>query len=1165
MPRQNFVHLHLHTDYSLLDGACRISGLVDLAARYEMPAVAITDHGNLFGAFQFYRAAVNRGVKPIIGCEVYVTRTSRFDRSPNSDRPNHLVLLAEDETGYRNLMKLVSLAYQEGYYYKPRIDKDLLAENSRGLIALSSCLRGEVASALLEERYEQAQQAAYDHQEIFGKGNFFLEMQDQGLEPEKKINPHLVELSRKTGIPLVATNDCHYLRPEDAHAHDVLLCIQTGKTLSDPNRMKFPTDQFFFRSYDEMQAVFHEVPEALERTLDIAARCNVHMDKASHVFPHFEIPPEFTPETYFEKVTREGFELRKPAFERRRAAGLLAHPVEAYEDRLNHEIEMIKKMKYVDYFLIVSDFVRFARDRSIPVGPGRGSAAGSLVSYALHITDIDPLQYGLFFERFLNPERVSFPDIDIDFCMRRRSEVINYVADKYGRDNVSQIITFGTMGARAVLRDAGRVMDMAFLEVDRIAKLVPTTLNITLKEAIAQSPPLREARDKESRVKELFEVAERLEGFVRHASTHAAGVVISAQPLHEVVPLYKTSKDEITTQYPMEDLEKLGLLKMDFLGLTTLTVLDEACRLIESGGKGKVDLDSLPLDDKKTFELMARGLTAGIFQFESRGMTDILRRSKPTRLADLIALNALYRPGPIQGGMIDEFLRRKSGRKKVPYDLPVLKEVLEETYGVIVYQEQVMQIANRVAGFSLGEADVLRRAMGKKNHVEMVAMRDKFLAGARERKVSAKKAEKLFDLMAQFAGYGFNKAHSAAYALIAYRTAYLKTHYPVAFMAALLNAEIGDMDGLVKYLYECRDMGIGILPPDVNTSESSFTPDGDNIRFGLTAIKNVGDAAIQSVVSARGELGRFDSLFQFCAHVDLRLLNKRVLESLNKAGAFDSLGAGRARLAAGVDEALEYGQRRHRIRESGQHGLFAAGSADAPEVFPPLPDAEEWSESERLTGEKEVLEFYVTGHPLEKFAERLQKLTRHNTGSLEELPHDSEISLGGIVTHLRVRRSRRGEMYATGMLEDQRGTIEVLFFPKTWQQVQSLVHSDAKLLIRGRVRQEENSRPRLIASAVKNLEKALENVENGGGERLVIHLDLGQAEDSLFEKVEQVLLKYPGDLPLEFELERRGDFQASLKARKPSGVRPDPELLDRLGELCGAASVRLEKSAKTGR
>ena len=1136
--------------------------MVDLAARYEMPAVAITDHGNLFGAFQFYRAAVERGVKPIIGCEVYVTRTSRFNRSPNSDRPNHLVLLAENEIGYQNLVKLVSLAYQEGFYYKPRIDKDLLAQNSQGLIGLSSCLRGEVSEALLEERYEAARQAAHNHLEIFGKGNFFLELQDQGLEPEKKINPQIVKLSRETGIPLVATNDCHYLQQEDAHAHDVLLCIQTGKTLSDPNRMKFSTDQFFFRSYDEMLAVFHEVPEALENTLDIASRCNVNLDKASHVFPHFEIPPTFTPETFFEKVARDGFELRKPILERRRAAGLLPYPLKAYEDRLNNEIEMIKKMQYVDYFLIVSDFVRFARDRCIPVGPGRGSAAGSLVSYALHITDIDPLQYGLFFERFLNPERVSFPDIDIDFCKRRRGEVISYVAEKYGRDNVSQIITFGTMGARAVLRDAGRVMDMSFQEVDRIAKLVPATLNITLKEAVAQSSPLREARDKESRVKELIEVGERLEGFVRHASTHAAGVVISAQPLHEVVPLYKTSKDEITTQYPMEDLEKLGLLKMDFLGLTTLTVLDEVCRLIESGGKGKVDLDSLPLDDKKTFALMSKGLTAGIFQFESRGMADILRRSKPSRLADLIALNALYRPGPIQGGMIDEFIRRKSGRKKVQYDLPVLKEILEETYGVIVYQEQVMQIANRVAGFSLGEADVLRRAMGKKKHKEMAAMREKFLVGARDRKVPGKKAEKLFDLMAQFAGYGFNKAHSAAYALIAYRTAYLKTHHPVAFMAALLNAEIGDMDGLVKYQNECRDVGIGILPPDVNTSESSFTPDGDNIRFGLTAIKNVGDAAIQSVVAARQKLGRFDSLFQFCANVDLRLLNKRVLESLNKAGAFDSLGASRARLAEGVEEALEFGQRSHRIRESGQHGLFSADTAGGPEVFPSLPDAREWSEAERLAGEKEVLGFYVTGHPLEKFSGALQEYTHHNTGSLDEVHHDSEILLGGIVTNLRVRRSKRGEMYAAGVLEDQRGTVDVLFFPKTWQQVQGLVHTDAKLIIRGRVRQEEDSRPRLIASSVKELEKALENKKKKESGRLVICLDLAKAENPLFEGIEQILLGYPGDVPLEFELESRGDFLTSLRAQQPTGIRPDSELLGRLKKLCGATSVRLEKSVE---
>ncbi len=1174
MSQPNFVHLHLHTDYSLLDGACKISSLVDLAARYEMPAVAVTDHGNLFGAFQFYRTAVNRGVKPIIGCEVYVAPTTRFDRSPTADRPNHLVLLCEDQTGYRNLVKLASLAYREGFYYKPRVDKDILNQHSEGLIALSSCLRGEVASALLEDRYERAKQSAYDLQEIFGKRNFFIEIQDQGLEQDKKINPDLVRLSRETGIPLVATNDCHYLRPEDAQAHEVLLCIQTGKTLRDPNRMKFPTDQFFFRSRAEMLAVFGEIPQALDRTLDIAGRCNVHLEKATQVFPKFEVPPGTTPESFFEKVTREGFDFRRPVLEKLQAEGRLPHPLEAYEERLTQEIEMIKSMNFVGYFLIVWDFIRFARERCIPVGPGRGSAAGSLVSYALHITDIDPLQYGLFFERFLNPERISFPDVDIDFCMKRRSEVINYVAEKYGRENVSQIITFGTMGARAVLRDAGRAMDIPFQDVDRIAKMIPSTLNITLKDALKEVPQLREAKEQDSHIGQLLEVGQRLEGFARHASIHAAGVVISSQPLDEVVPLYKSSKDEITTQYPMEDLEKLGLLKMDFLGLTTLTVLDEACRLIETTHGIQLDLDRIPLDDPKTYRLMGKGLTAGIFQFESRGMTDILRRSKPSRLGDLIALNALYRPGPIQGGMIDEFLRRKNGKKKVLYELPVLKEVLEETYGVIVYQEQVMQIANRVAGFSLGEADVLRRAMGKKKQEEMVAMREKFLAGARERRVPDQKAERLFDLMEQFSGYGFNKAHSAAYALIAFRTAYLKTHYPVPFMAALLNSEIGNQDSLVKYLNECRDMGIEILSPDVNSSASSFTPEGGHIRFGLTAIKNVGEAAIESMVKARNQLGRFDSLFQFCLHVDLRLLNKRVMESLNKAGAMDSIGGTRAQISAGLDAALGFGQRWQRQKKSGQHPLFAAGDDDADEIFPPLPEAPEWGEGERLAGEKEVLGFYMTGHPLEKYSASLRRKTQHTTASLEEVGPDTEILLGGIITQLRVRKSKRGDMYATGRMEDLRGNVEVLFFPKTWEKVQGRVHTDARLLIRGRVRQEEDVPPRFIASDVRDLAAALNSSPQSepqsssptapGGEaaRLVIHVDLERAEEGWFDEVERVVSEFRGDTPWGFELERRGDFQASVRARNPAGLRLTPELLRRLEQIRGTSSVRLEKEAR---
>jgi DNA polymerase-3 subunit alpha len=1155
MPWKNFVHLHLHTDYSLLDGACEISRLMDRAAQLRMPAVAITDHGNLFAAVKFYNAALKRGLKPIIGCEAYVAPTNRFDRTPDADRPNHLVLLCENERGYRNLVKLASSAYTEGYYYKPRIDKDLLARHADGLVGLSGCLRGEVAAALVADRYETARQSAYDLRDIFGKGNFYLELQDQGITEEHKINPQLARLSRETGIPLVVTNDCHYLTQADARAQEVLMCIQTGKTLSDPNRMKFATDQFYFKSYDEMLQMFGEIPEALDRTLEIAERCNLHLEKKQHVFPHFEVPAGETLDSFFEKVARQGFSGRRERLERLRAEGRLRHPLEEYQDRLEREIELIKQMRFAGYFLIVWDFIRFARERCIPVGPGRGSAAGSLVSYALRITDIDPLQHDLLFERFLNPERISFPDIDIDFCMRRRGEVINYVTEKYGRENVSQIITFGTMGAKAVIRDAGRVLDMPFAEVDRIAKLVPNVLNITLADALQASPELRQAKENDTALDELLSVAERLEGLARHASTHAAGVVISPQPLQEIVPLYKSNKDEITTQYAMDDLEKIGLLKMDFLGLTTLTVIDDCLRLIESTRGEKLDPAHLPIDDPETYALLGKGLTAGIFQFESRGMTDILRRVKPNRLADLTALNALYRPGPIQGGMIDDYIARKTGKKRVAYDLPQLKEILEETYGVIVYQEQVIQIFNRIGGFTLGEADVVRRAMGKKKHEEMVAMRAKFLAGAQSNGVPASKARKLFELVEQFAGYGFNKSHSAAYALIACQTAYLKAHYPVEFMAALLTSEIGNQDKLTQYLNECRDMGIAILPPDINSSDRAFTPAGQSIRFGLTAIKNVGEVAIDSVLGARQKLGRFDSLFQFCENVDLRLLNKRVVESLIKAGALDSLGARRAQLAAGLDRAMELGQKRQRDSSSGQHGLFLGGDEVLPAPALELPDLPEWSETERLTGEKEVVGFYVTGHPLERYAAQLAGLARQDSSALESAKHDSSVTLAGILTGLRVRPSRKGDLWASAILEDMRGSVELLVFPQTLQQLRGVLKRDAALLIKGRVRHEENTRPKVIVSEARPLEAAV----NGAAPELLVRVNLDEAGEDLLEEVDRLLASYPGENPIVFELTRPGDFCVRLRPRRPLSVRPEAELLARLRELCGEEAVLAEK------
>jgi DNA polymerase-3 subunit alpha len=772
----------------------------------------------------------------------------------------------------------------------------------------------------------------------------------------------------------------------------------------------------------------------------------------------------------------------------------------------------------------------------------------------LHITDIDPLQHDLLFERFLNPERISFPDIDIDFCMRRRSEVINYVTEKYGRENVSQIITFGTMGAKAVIRDAGRALDIPFAEADKIAKLVPNTLNITLAEALKQTPELRQLKEDDPRVAELLQVAGHLEGLVRHASTHAAGVVISPQPLQEIVPLYKSNKDEITTQYAMDDLEKIGLLKMDFLGLATLTVIDDCVKLIAATRGEKLDLENLPLNDEACYALLGKGLTAGIFQFEGRGMTEILQRVKPSRLADLTALNALYRPGPLQGGMIDDYVARKTGKKRVTYDLPQLKEILEETHGVIVYQEQVIQIFNRVAGFTLGEADVVRRAMGKKKHEEMVANREKFLSGAKKNNVPAAKAERLWELVEQFAGYGFNKSHSAAYALVAYQTAYLKTHYPVEFMSALLSSESGNQDKLTKYLNECRDMNIPILPPDVNSSDLTFTPAGGSIRFGLTAIKNVGEAAIESVLAARRKLGRFDTLLQFCENVDLRLLNKRVIESLIKAGAFDSLGGRRAQHMVVLDRVMDLGQKRQRETSSGQHGLFVGDG----EVAPPLdlPDLPDWTEAERLAGEKEVLGFYVTGHPLEKYMGRLATITRQDSSSLEAMAHESPVTLAGILTGLRVRPSKKGDLWASGMLEDNRGAVELLVFPQAYQQLQGVLKREAALLIKGRVRHEENQRTKVVVNEARPLEAAV----NGAQPRLRIRVNLAEAGEGLAGELADLLAAHPGNNSVILELTRPGDFVATLRVSRPPAVKAEEEVISRLRALCGESAVVLEKA-----
>ncbi|MGB9245828.1 MAG: DNA polymerase III subunit alpha [Candidatus Acidiferrales bacterium] len=1151
MAPPNFVHLHLHTDYSLLDGACEIGELTAEAARRGMPAVAVTDHGNLFAAANFFHKAGTHGVKPIIGCEVYVAPDNHKNRGSDAERSNHLILLAENEEGYRNLIQLVSTGFLDGFYYKPRVDHDLLQQHSKGLIALSACLRGEVADALVSEKYDLAKTNAYRLRDIFGKGNFFLEVQDQGMEIETRINRDLVQLSRETGISLVATNDCHYLTRSDAHAQEVLMCIQTGKTMSDSQRMKFPTDQFYFKTAEEMAEVFRELPDAVSRTVTIADRCNVKIQRVTNPFPEFKVPEGFTADSYFEKVVREGFVTRAPMLERLASENRLRQPLSVYESRLTSEIEMIKKMRFAGYFLIVWDFIHYARAQGVPVGPGRGSAAGSLVSYALHITDVDPLQYDLLFERFLNPERVSLPDIDIDFCMRRRGEVIDYVRQKYGDKSVAQIITFGTMAAKAVLKDAGRALDMPYGEVDRLAKMVPTTLNISLEEALKQSPQLDSMREKDERVKELVEVALRLEGLARHASTHAAGVVISPRPLTEIVPLYKSNKDEISTQYDMNALERIGLLKMDFLGLTTLTVLSDAVKLIKQNRGTDIDLDTLPLDDEASYKIFARGDTTGIFQFESHGMRDILRRYQPTRLEDLTALNALYRPGPIQGGMIDDFIARKHGKKKVTYDLPELQEILAETWGVILYQEQVMQIANRLAGFSLGDADLLRRAMGKKKHEEMAAQREKFVTGCLARKVPQKKAEKLFDLMAEFAGYGFNKSHSCAYALLAYQTAYLKTHYPVEFMAAMLTSETGNTEKVVKYINEARSMSITVLPPDVNSSAMNFTPIGDEIRFGLCAIKNVGENTVTGILQARETLGHFTSMFQFCESIDTRLLNKRVLESLVRSGAMDGLGGHRAQMTAVIDRVMERSQKLQRAREAGQHGLFGGGASTAtPMPAEELPEVPEWPEHELLAAEYATLGFYISGHPLDKYAGRLRDLSAIELATIEGKRNGEDIVVAGIIVSSRPMRSRRGARWMIVTLQDRTGVIEALVFPEAFQKLEPILKAATPLLVKGRVAVEDVGTRLMVSDA-----RVLDQVTDRAPSLLRVRVDLKALDSGVLDRLGELFTRSPGRCRVSFELIQDDGSEATLESS--SAVRADRELVERVREICGSDSVAL--------
>ncbi len=1159
MPSQ-FVHLHLHTQYSLLDGANQIGPLVEQVKGFGQPAVAITDHGNMFGAVDFYQKAKAAGVKPIIGCEAYLAPGSRFSKDSALAHNDyyHLILLAANRTGYQNLIKLVSQAYLEGFYYKPRMDKELLQQHHEGLIALSGCLSGEVPYLIGQKDIEGATRMAGEYRELFGKDHYYLEVQANGLEHQRVANIGLVEIHKKLGIPLAGTNDCHYLKKGDAKPHDVMLCLQTGKTLNDPNRLRFDTDQLYVKSTDEIVTEFAELPEAVLNTCRIAEQCNLDLTFGKSFLPQYQVPEGYTRETYLEMLATKGLAERL----QERPSNI---PREAYELRLREELMVILTMGYAGYFLIVWDIINFARSRGIPVGPGRGSAAGSLIAYALRITDIDPLVYHLIFERFLNPERVTMPDIDMDFCMDRRGEVINYVIDKYGKDHVCQIITFGTLGAKAVIRDVGRVMEIPYAEVDRVAKLVPTQLNITLDEALKIEPRLRELTDTDPKIGELMQIAQSLEGLARHASTHAAGVVISQEPLTDHVPLYKGANDEVVTQYPMGDVEKIGLVKFDFLGLKTLTMIHRAVSLIndrneraETGDSRALPLDMarLPLDDPTTYALLSSGRTTGIFQLESTGMRNLLVRIKPESFEDLIAILALYRPGPLESGMVEDFIKRKRDTSQIPYDPPALEPILKDTYGVIVYQEQVMAIANRLAGFTLGQADLLRRAMGKKKPEEMDKQKALFIQGARKHHLSEKKAEKLFDLMAYFAGYGFNKSHSAAYALVTYQTAYLKAHYPTEFMAALLTSEMGNADKMVGYFGECRDLGIRVLPPDFNESQKDFAVVAGGIRFGLAAIKNVGEGAVESLIATRNEEDRFRSFFDFCRRIDLHKVNKRMLEGLIKVGTFDSTGARRAQLMAVLDTALEDAAAAQREREQGQMSIFGeaigngGGATDL--TAPALPDLPEWDPAQMLKQERELTGFYITAHPLARYASAVDKFASTTTQGLAEITDGKEVKLCGIITTVKSMMTKKGDRMAYFQLEDLHGIVEVIAFPDLFRAADALIVPESVIQLTGIVDRQDKG------TKIKGTKIAsLTDLQTRAVGKVTIRLD-GQGDGTArVARLRQVLQRHPGSTALYLTFTLPPDLEADTGPLPNVMVLPTEQFVAEVEEVLGKGAVAL--------
>ncbi|WP_243423734.1 DNA polymerase III subunit alpha [Anaerotignum lactatifermentans] len=1145
-----FTHLHVHTEYSLLDGSAKIKELVERVKELGMDSIAITDHGAMYGAIEFYKAAKAAGVKPILGCEVYVAAGSRLVKEGKGGGYYHLVLLAENEEGYHNLIKLVSYGFIDGFYYKPRVDKDLLRQYHKGIIASSACLAGEVARDVLTLSYDHAKEAALEYLDIFGEGNFFLELQDHGMAEQKTVNEALKRMSRETGIPLIATNDSHYIYKEDAVPHDVLLCIQTGKTVQDEDRMRYEGGQFYVKSPDEMYALFPDTPEALENTAKIAERCNVDFVFHELKLPRFDVPEGKTAKEYLRELCYAGFRELYP------------EPKDEWKERLEYELRTIETMGYVDYFLIVWDFIRYAKEHDIIVGPGRGSAAGSMVSYCLHITTIDPLRYDLIFERFLNPERVSMPDIDVDFCYERRQEVIDYVIEKYGEDHVAQIITFGTMAARAAIKDVGRALAMPYADVDRISKMIPTELGITIEKALKMNPELRAAYESEETTKNLIDLSMRLEGLPRHSSTHAAGVVICREPVMEYVPL-SANDGQVNTQYTMTLLEELGLLKMDFLGLRTLTVIQNAVKEVERIHGAKLDMDTLPDDDPAVYQLISQGKTEGVFQLESGGMKQFMRELQPERLEDLIAGISLYRPGPMD--FIPKYIKGKNNRENIQYTHPALEPILKNTYGCIVYQEQVMQIVRDLAGYSLGRSDLVRRAMSKKKADVMAKERQNFVYGDGQevpgcvaKGIPAEAAEKIFDEMTDFAKYAFNKSHAACYAVVGYQTAWLKAHYPVEFMAALMTSVMDNANKVSGYIEECKKMGIRLLPPDINEGYGHFSVSENQIRFGLAAIKNVGRNAVDALVAEREKNGPFVSLTDFCSRMESGEWNKRGLESLIKSGALDSLGGKRSQYMACYKGILDGIGQSRKNNIDGQMNLFDLGGASAAQTDD-LPQIGEFPQKELLAMEKEVLGIYVSGHPLAVYEKELRRKVSHT--SIDFLPEEEEedrmqvtegtkVSVGGMIAAKNVKYTRNNEKMCFLTLEDLQGNIEIVVFPKVMEQCGASLDEESVVLVKGRANVSADGEAKVIASSIVPLMQE-------GSEKKPASLWLKQpaGEETPLVWITAILQKYKGDTPVYIYEEKT---KQKMKADRKFWVTLEEGLLKELRELLGEKNVAVK-------